>query len=76
LQDNDKTIVRILLQVAYALGWMHSLGYVHMDVKSPNIMVDMSDPSKPKAMLADLGTAQYSESYWFDAGVGTGTPLW
>jgi serine/threonine-protein kinase len=71
LQVDSTTIVRILLQVAYAVGWLHGHGFVHMDLKCDNILVDLSDPSKPTAMLADLGLDKFSRPDWFAASVGT-----
>jgi serine/threonine protein kinase len=76
LQDDDMTIVRIMLQVARVLQWLHDRGLFHMDLKTLNILADLTNPSKPKAMLADLGLAIYSEYDWFKSGKGTGTYLW
>jgi serine/threonine protein kinase len=68
--------LKILLQVASALGWVHDHGYTHMDLQSHNILVDLSVPSEPQAMLADLGLAEFSEAEWFNTGLNTGTYLW
>lgn len=63
--------VRALSAVARALGFAHSKGVVHRDVKSTNILVDPS--GRPK--VADLGLARaLAETRLTQTGVLLGTP--
>ena len=39
---------KILQDVAGALAYMHSRGYVHCDCKTPNILLDRCAPAQPK----------------------------
>ncbi|WP_162582835.1 serine/threonine-protein kinase [Acidianus brierleyi] len=57
-----KNIFRAVHQIAEALDYMHSKGYVHMDVKPQNIFINKipSDPSEldyVEFKLGDLGSA-------------------
>jgi tetratricopeptide (TPR) repeat protein len=63
--------VRALSAVARALGFAHSKGVVHRDVKATNILVDPS--GRPK--VADLGLARaLAETRLTQTGVLLGTP--
>jgi len=57
-----KNVYRAIKQIAEALSYIHSKGYVHMDVKPQNIFIDRvpSDPSELDYVnfkLGDLGSA-------------------
>lgn len=45
-------------QVLDALATVHAQGVVHRDVKPENILVDATDPARPRAMLTDFGIAR------------------
>jgi serine/threonine protein kinase len=77
LQDDKPTAkVNILLQVARALAWLHSIGYTHMDVKCANILVDFYNEDDPMVLLSDMGVSKYKTVEWFQLGMGTGSPPW
>ncbi len=46
--------VRMLREVAWALGYAHSMGVVHRDVKPDNILIEASSG---RALVADFGIA-------------------
>ncbi|CUU58565.1 serine/threonine protein kinase [Parafrankia irregularis] len=50
--------VRLAAEVLDALGAVHRQGVVHRDVKPENILVDTTDPGRPRAMLTDFGIAR------------------
>ncbi|MDH4130768.1 MAG: protein kinase [Gemmatimonadota bacterium] len=71
-----ETAVGITLEVADALGYAHSLGIVHRDIKPDNIML-----SGNHALVADFGIAKAISSIegsakLTEAGVAVGTPLY
>jgi len=51
---NPAAAARLLLPVAEALDGIHSLGWVHLDIKPQNILITKDG----RAMLADFGIAQ------------------
>lgn len=58
----ERTILRAICEVAKALDYIHSQGFVHMDVKPQNIFLDKR-PNSPSELdkvvfkLGDLGSA-------------------
>jgi TolB-like protein len=71
-----ETAISITLEVADALGYAHSLGIVHRDIKPDNIML-----SGNHALVADFGIAKAISSIeggakLTEAGVAVGTPLY
>ena len=65
-------IVEILRPVCAALGYAHSQGLVHCDVKPANIMIDANG----RVLLADFGIARMSETATTATMVGAGTPAY
>ena len=49
--------ILIALQTADALSQCHAKDILHNDIKTDNIMVNMSDPNKPKVKVIDFGLA-------------------
>lgn len=56
-----KACVALILQVLEALEYAHARGYVHRDVKPPNVLVGWKG-SKLRAKVADFGLAKNFES--------------
>ena len=54
LQDEMMTI---LTQCAEAIAWIHTNGFMHLDIKPENFLVDTSGP-KPVVKLTDFDLAQ------------------
>ncbi|KAI9005694.1 kinase-like domain-containing protein [Hyaloraphidium curvatum] len=50
--------LRLLIHVARGLAFLHSKGILHCDVKGENALVDLSDPERPVAKIADFGLAK------------------
>ena len=50
-----RTIVRLLLDVAYALAYAHGRGVVHRDIKPDNIMIERATG---RALVMDFGIAR------------------
>ncbi|WP_018501228.1 serine/threonine-protein kinase [Parafrankia discariae] len=50
--------VSLLGQVLDALAAVHRAGVVHRDIKPDNILIDTTDPDRPRAMLTDFGIAR------------------
>ena len=66
-----KQTVRIIIDIAGALGYAHSRGIVHRDVKPENIMIMKGNRIK----LMDLGIARHTETPGLtNTGIALGTP--
>jgi serine/threonine-protein kinase len=61
--------IRLLREAAWALGYAHSNGVVHRDVKPDNILIEASSG---RAIVADFGIAVASSDV--ASGTATGTP--
>ena len=64
-------IYSITRELAWALKYAHSEGYVHSDVKPGNIMLD----DKGHVMLSDFGIARMTDSSTMTM-IGAGTPAY
>ena len=62
--------LKIVLNVAKALNYLHKKGYIHRDVKSSNIFVTKDN----RAVLMDFGIVFTSESMLSQPGTVLGTP--
>jgi serine/threonine protein kinase len=69
---NPLRILEIMRPVCAALGFAHSIGYVHCDVKPANIMYDAQGNIK----LADFGIAHLSGAASSMASTPIGTPAY
>lgn len=60
-RSKRKVVVRMMRDVARAVGWAHAKGVVHRDLKPGNLMVEQ-DPSVPHVYVTDFGLARPLES--------------
>ena len=60
---SEQEAVKYIAQICDALGYVHSQGKLHLDLKPNNVMIDSSDG---RAVLIDFGT---SKQYSTDGGV-------
>jgi serine/threonine-protein kinase len=65
-------ITRVVREVASALGYAHSKGIVHRDVKPANVLMDLTG----RAVLSDFGIAKIlaTSAALTRVGAGVGTP--
>lgn len=62
-------MVRLLVEIAEAVGFLHQQGYVHRDLKPGNILIDRDG----HAHVADFGLAVHESTRWSRAGEVAGT---
>jgi serine/threonine protein kinase len=51
-------LCQIALKAACGMAHLHKRDVVHMDLKSLNVFVDLSLPSKPRVVVGDLGLSR------------------
>lgn len=69
--------VRIALELARGLGFVHSHGVIHRDIKSGNVLVEVAPGGKPRVKLCDFSSAVQEGSSSADRGASStlgGTP--
>lgn len=64
--------IDIIADAASGLLHLHELGYAHFDVKPDNLLIDLSNPTKPVCKVSDFGLAMPSYQFGF-VGRGRGT---
>lgn len=67
---NPETVLRYGTEIASALDFLHTQGVIHRDLKSSNILVDLSD----NTYLADFGLARIVSTSTLAFHTGHGTP--
>ncbi|KAL3133959.1 hypothetical protein ABBQ32_008406 [Trebouxia sp. C0010 RCD-2024] len=74
LQLNDQRRIRIALDVARGMNYLHSCRppIVHRDLKSPNLLVDKDLTIK----VCDFGLSRVRRSTWLSSKSQAGTPEW
>jgi serine/threonine protein kinase len=50
----QKHAIRLLLQAAESLKHVHASGFLHLDVKAGNLLVDMTDRANPTVCITDF----------------------
>ncbi len=65
----ESEVLSMANDVAQALGFLHSKGYTHRDLKPDNILIDRDG----KALLADFGLAMHDSSQHLHRGEYAGT---
>ncbi|HEX5313797.1 MAG TPA: tetratricopeptide repeat protein [Gammaproteobacteria bacterium] len=50
--------IDLVVQAARALSAAHSLGVLHKDLKPANLLVDTSDPERPRLRVSDFGSGR------------------
>ena len=69
--------VRICLEVATGLAYLHSKGVIHADLKSPNVLLDARNTAKLSDFgLSSLHDPAVSSLLTRSRGGPVGTPLW
>ena len=63
---------RIALDIARGLHFLHTHRIVHMDVKSPNVLLGRTFTAK----LADVGLAKFMQKDYLSAAKSVGTFAW
>jgi hypothetical protein len=70
-------VVRIAFELARGLGFVHSHGVIHRDIKSGNVLVEVAPGGKPRVKLCDFSSAVQEGSSSADRGASSalgGTP--
>lgn len=55
---SGEAFINILIQLADAMVYLHSAGYVHMDIKEENVFIQGAEEPIPHAVLLDAGGAR------------------
>jgi serine/threonine protein kinase len=73
---DPRRAVTLILQVLDALEEAHRVGVIHADVKSDNVLVEVTRDGHERAKLADFGLARIAREPAFldDADIISGTP--
>jgi len=64
--------MRILNDVGSGMAFIHSRGFIHRDLKSPNILIGESN----RAKIGDFGMARVADKASSTMTSNQGTPLW
>lgn len=66
-------VIRLAVQIARALVFLHEQGIIHRDIKAGNILFDAEDLATTKVRLADLGLAKVAPERRSSAGMNIST---
>lgn len=58
LKESPEIAVRLLVQVASGLGYLHSKKFLHCDIAPKNIFVEDAEPDSLRAIVGDVGMSR------------------
>lgn len=75
LSDPDAPRIKLALDTARGVEYLHWRRVIHFDIKADNIMTDLKDPKRPTGKIGDLGLAKLKSSTYVSCNM-RGTLPW
>jgi len=73
--DPDAPRIKLALDTARGVEYLHWRRVIHFDIKADNIMTDLKDPKRPTGKIGDLGLAKLKSSTYVSCNM-RGTLPW